>query len=260
MLSPISSSSPRRVLPFSTSNAPASQVSQPSSVAPVDSFEGSAPIVNTKQNADPMAGFMEQFVAAIFGALKSIFSGLLAKLTGGSDKEKQPKVDGAKQQAKGHEKRAHEKSAPKKAKGKDKSEKASKDKSGKASSTQKKLAKAGMAAAKGMGGYSSQGLCATGVSRAISNAMGVSVSGNGNQIDNNLPRSKFKEVHMSLAQALKIPGLVLTWEKTSTAAGSKYGHTAITTGDGHTSCSDFIERDTLAGSSGRTGLKIFMPR
>ena len=45
---------------------------------------------------------------------------------------------------------------------------------------------------------------------------------------------------MSLEEAPKIPGLVLTWEKTSSRAGSKYGHTAITTGDGRSSVSDFI--------------------
>lgn len=122
----------------------------------------------------------------------------------------------------------------------------------------RKLASAGRSAALGMGGYNSQGLCATGVSRAIQNAFGFKVWGNGNQIDNNLPRDKFKQVNMSLEEALKIPGLVLTWEKTSSAAGSKYGHTAITTGDGRSSVSDFIERNTL-GARGRTGLKIFIP-
>jgi murein DD-endopeptidase MepM/ murein hydrolase activator NlpD len=122
-----------------------------------------------------------------------------------------------------------------------------------------KLAAAGRAAAMGMGGYQSQGLCATGVSRAIRSAMGISVHGNGNQIDNNLPRNKFKQVNISLAEALKIPGLVLTWEHTSTRLGSIYGHTAITSGDGHTSTSDFIERNTLAGAAHRTGLKIFAP-
>ena len=100
---------------------------------------------------------------------------------------------------------------------------------------------------------------ATGVSRAIARAMGVYVGGNGNQIDNNLPRKHFKEVHMSLAQALRIPGVVLTWEHTSTPLGRRYGHTAITTGDGHTSVSDFIETNTLAGSRGRTGLRMFVP-
>jgi murein DD-endopeptidase MepM/ murein hydrolase activator NlpD len=129
---------------------------------------------------------------------------------------------------------------------------------GKATAAMRKLASAGRAAAMSIGGYNSQGLCATGVSKAIQNAFGVKVWGNGNQIDNNLPRDKFKQVNMSLAEALKIPGMVLTWEKTSTAAGSKYGHTAITTGDGRSSVSDFIERNTL-GAGGRTGLKIFMP-
>lgn len=129
---------------------------------------------------------------------------------------------------------------------------------GKATPAMRKLAEAGRAAAMSIGGYQSQGLCATGVSKAIQNAFGVKVWGNGNQIDNNLPRDKFKQVNMSLEEALKIPGMVLTWEKTSTAAGSKYGHTAITTGDGRSSVSDFIERNTL-GAGGRSGLKIFMP-
>jgi LysM repeat protein len=122
-----------------------------------------------------------------------------------------------------------------------------------------KLAAAARHVALSMGGYRGLGLCATGVSRAIRNAMGLAVYGNGNQIDNNLPRRHFKQVHISLAQALKIPGLVLTWEHTSTRLGRIYGHTAITTGDGHSSCSDFIERNTLAGAASRSGLKIFMP-
>jgi peptidoglycan hydrolase-like protein with peptidoglycan-binding domain len=109
-----------------------------------------------------------------------------------------------------------------------------------------------------MGGYNSQGLCATGVSRAIERTYGIKVWGNGNQIDDNLPRNKFKQVNMSLAEALKIPGLVLTWERTSTSLGSKYGHTAITSGDGRSSYSDFVESNTL-GAGGRSGLKIFMP-
>ncbi len=120
----------------------------------------------------------------------------------------------------------------------------------------KRLAKAGMEVARSMGGYNSQGLCATGVSRALAKAMGIYVGGNGNQIDNNLPRSKFERVNMSLAQALKTPGLILTWERTSSTLGQRYGHTAITMGDGHTSVSDFIETNTLT-AGGRSGLKIF---
>ena len=130
---------------------------------------------------------------------------------------------------------------------------------GNVTSTMKRLAAAGKSVAMSMGGYVSGGLCATGVSAAIQRATGIKVWGNGNQIDDNLPKSKFKQIHIPLAKALKIPGLILTWEHTSTAAGSIYGHTAITTGDGHSSCSDFIERDTLAGNRSRTGLKIFMP-
>lgn len=122
-----------------------------------------------------------------------------------------------------------------------------------------RLAQAARAAAMGMGGYNSQGLCATGVSRAIQSAMGFKVWGNGNQIDNNLPKDKFRQIDIPLSKTLKIPGLVLTWEKTSTRLGSIYGHTAITLGDGHSSASDFIENNTLAGNASRTGLKIFMP-
>ena len=122
-----------------------------------------------------------------------------------------------------------------------------------------RLAAAGRAVAMSMGGYHSQGLCATGVSRAIARVYGIHVSGNGNQIDNNLPRNKFRQVNMSLAQALRTPGLILTWEHTSTPLGRIYGHTAITSGDGHSSFSDFIENNTLAGGASRSGLKIFAP-
>lgn len=119
------------------------------------------------------------------------------------------------------------------------------------------LANAARSVAMSMGGYNSQGLCATGVSRAILNTYGFRVWGNGNQIDDNLPRDKFKQINISLEEALKIPGLVLTWESTSTSLGRIYGHTAITLGDGHSSASDFIENSTT--NNGRSGLKIFMP-
>ena len=69
--------------------------------------------------------------------------------------------------------------------------------------------------------------------------------------------SKFREVFMPLHEALKIPGLVLSWHRTSSEAGSKYGHTAITWGDGHTSSSDYVESNTT--NNGRSGLRIFMP-
>jgi len=120
------------------------------------------------------------------------------------------------------------------------------------------LAEAARRVALSMGGYNSQSLCATGVSRAIANSMGIKVWGHGNQIDDNLPRDKFRQVNMSLEEALKVPGLILTWERTSSAAGSIYGHTAITSGDGRSSYSDFIESNTL-GAGGRSGLKVFMP-
>ncbi len=119
------------------------------------------------------------------------------------------------------------------------------------------LANAARSVALSMGGYRSQGLCATGVSRAIQRVYGIKVWGNGNQIDNNLPRNKFRQINISLAEALKRPGLVLTWEKTSSRLGQIYGHTAITLGDGHSSASDFIE--TWTTNSGRTGFKVFEP-
>jgi len=102
------------------------------------------------------------------------------------------------------------------------------------------------------------GWCAKGVSTAISRVLGFYPGGNGNQIDDNLARSsKFKEIHIPLSEALKIPGLVLSWDRTSSAAGQKYGHTAITWGDGHTTSSDYVENYTT--NNGRTGLRIFMP-
>ncbi len=122
----------------------------------------------------------------------------------------------------------------------------------------RRLARTAQRVGLSMGGYTGLGLCATGVSRSIRETMGIQVWGNGNQIDDNLPRSRFRQVHMPLSKALKIPGLVLTWERTSTTLGSRYGHTAITTGNGYTTASDFVERNTLA-AGGRSGLKIFVP-
>jgi len=103
------------------------------------------------------------------------------------------------------------------------------------------------------------GWCARGVEMALSRTYGLNISGNGNDVDNELQKNGWKKVDMSLEDALKVPGLVLVWEKTSTTEGSKYGHTAITQGDGHSSSSDFVENDTLAGSGGRTGLSIWAP-
>jgi murein DD-endopeptidase MepM/ murein hydrolase activator NlpD len=131
--------------------------------------------------------------------------------------------------------------------------------SGSAGGGNSRLAAAGRSVALSMGGYTGQGLCATGVSRAIQQTYGIKVWGNGNQIDDNLPRNKFKQINIPLSEALKIPGLILTWEHTSTRLGSIYGHTAITAGDGHSSYSDFIENNTLAGNASRSGLKIFAP-
>ena len=125
--------------------------------------------------------------------------------------------------------------------------------------TMRRLAAASKSVAFSMGGYSGTGYCARGVSTAIRRAMGIGVSGNGNQIDNNLPKSHFRQIHIPLSKALKIPGLILTWEHTSSALGSKYGHVAVTVGNGRSSTSDFYETNTLAANASRRGLKIFIP-
>lgn len=103
------------------------------------------------------------------------------------------------------------------------------------------------------------GYCAKGVNMAIQRVTGWRPWANANELDNLLQNSsRFKEVHMSLEQALKIPGLVLTWERSNNSdAGRRYGHTAITWGDGRTTSSDTVQ--TSNPGAGRTGLRIFMP-
>jgi len=101
------------------------------------------------------------------------------------------------------------------------------------------------------------GYCARGVEMAIQKVTGWRPYANANQLDNVLAHSgRFKELHIPLAQALKIPGLVLTWEHSNnSAAGKKYGHTAITWGDGHTTSSDYVQSSNPGYN--RTGLRIF---
>ena len=120
--------------------------------------------------------------------------------------------------------------------------------------TMEKLAQAGKAVA----GPKSQGLCATGVSKAISQAMGIQVHGDGKDFKDTLPASgKFKQVDISLQEALKTPGLILCWQKGSGEAGAKYGHVAITQGDGKTSTSDFVDSHTATASY--SGLTVWAP-
>ena len=99
------------------------------------------------------------------------------------------------------------------------------------------------------------GWCATGVSRAIQRTYGIFVGGNGNQIDDNLPRSMFEQLNVGLGTALQYPGIILTWERTATRLGQIYGHTAITVGNGASSCSDYYEYNTT--NNGRSGFKCF---
>ena len=116
----------------------------------------------------------------------------------------------------------------------------------------RKLANNAIQVAREMG---TTGWCATGVSRAIQRTYGIFVGGNGNQIDDNLPRSMFEQLNVGLGTALQYPGLILTWERTATRLGQIYGHTAITVGNGASSCSDYYEYNTT--NNGRSGFKCF---
>jgi hypothetical protein len=105
------------------------------------------------------------------------------------------------------------------------------------------------------------GKCASAVERTIERTMGFPVWGDAHDLDSSLPRTgRFQQVNMSLAEALQHPGLVLVWEVSrGSAAGRKYGHTAITTGDGISSNSDYHEANTLAAGGNRSGLTVWMP-
>ena len=116
----------------------------------------------------------------------------------------------------------------------------------------RKLANNAIQVAREMG---TTGWCATGVSRAIQRTYGIFVGGNGNQIDNNLPRSMFEQLNVGLGTALQYPGIILTWERTATRLGQIYGHTAITVGNGASSCRDYYEYNTT--NNGRSGFKCF---
>ncbi len=105
------------------------------------------------------------------------------------------------------------------------------------------------------------GKCASAVERTIERVMGFPVWGDAHDLDSSLPRTgRFQQVNMSLDEALRHPGLVLVWEVSNgSAAGRRYGHTAITTGDGVSSNSDYHEANTLAAGRNRTGLTVWMP-
>ncbi len=104
----------------------------------------------------------------------------------------------------------------------------------------------------------STGWCAKGVSTAVSRTHGFYPGGNGNTIGNGLIASgRYKKIDISLANALKIPGLIFSWQRTSTKLGAIYGHTAISQGNGKSSTCDYYENNTLASSGGRSGLKVY---
>ena len=62
---------------------------------------------------------------------------------------------------------------------------------------------------------------------------------------------------VGIKDALKIPGVVLTWKKTNTRLGQRCGHVAVTQGDGSTTTYDGVERNTADNESKRSGLRIF---
>lgn len=103
----------------------------------------------------------------------------------------------------------------------------------------------------------STGWCAKAVSTAIERTFGFRPWVDGKDMDNDLRGRGWTQVHLSLEEALKIPGLVLVWEEGASAAGKIYGHTAITQGDGRSSISDYVENPTT--NSGRSGLSIWAP-
>lgn len=105
----------------------------------------------------------------------------------------------------------------------------------------------------------STGWCATGVSRAVERVHGFHPYADGNTMGPALLASgMYKQLYnVSLEDALKVPGLIFSWQKTSTQLGAIYGHTAISQGNGLSSTSDYYESNTIASSSGRSGLTIY---
>ena len=106
--------------------------------------------------------------------------------------------------------------------------------------------------------FGTTGWCAKGVSTAVQRTHGFYPGGNGNQIGAGLLRSgMYKEVSLTLQQGLNIPGVIFSWQKTGTTAGQKYGHTAVSQGNGKDSTCDFYEYNTHQKSGKRTGLKVY---
>ena len=106
--------------------------------------------------------------------------------------------------------------------------------------------------------FNTTGWCAKGVSTAVSRTHGFYPGGNGNQIGTGLLNSgKYKQVNLSLADALKVPGVIFSWQKTGTAAGQKYGHTAVSQGNGKDSTCDYYEWNTIDKCSKRTGMSVY---
>ncbi|MGV3522794.1 MAG: peptidoglycan-binding domain-containing protein [Candidatus Sericytochromatia bacterium] len=130
----------------------------------------------------------------------------------------------------------------------------------------RRLATAGRKAALALGGYSSLGLCYTGVANALAQ-VGVKVTGlSAYMAANQLARSpKFREVKLAASELGKLPaGAVVVWERSSNprdwakGAGFAHGHIAIADGNGN-EMSDYIDTQrTSYYASNR--FRVFLPR
>ncbi len=116
---------------------------------------------------------------------------------------------------------------------------------------------------------SSTGYCATGVSRTISIAYGISMGGHGYQWDTNMDKlveqGMFAEVTSDYATSDELSnlpaGAVVCWENTggTNGGGAQYGHVAIADGNGG-EISDHYQKNiykSVGGSS--TNYRVFIP-
>lgn len=113
------------------------------------------------------------------------------------------------------------------------------------------------------------GYCATGVSRTINMAYGISMSGNGDDWDTNMEKlvekGMFTEVtddYPSSGDLSNLPaGAVVCWESTggTNGGGAQYGHVTIADGNGG-EISDHYEKNIIKSVGGRSDqYRIFIP-
>lgn len=116
---------------------------------------------------------------------------------------------------------------------------------------------------------SSTGYCATGVSRTIQMAYGISMNGNGCDWDTNMEKlvdkGMFKEVtgdYASSTDLANLPaGAVVCWENTggTNGGGAQYGHVTIADGNGG-EISDHYQANIYTSIGGRSDqYRVFVP-